>query len=125
MYRVCSIYRVWCYICPFLNYFHCVVMLWAKSRTVLCCNIFRVPPSSLRTVGVTFRFYNEKAMAVSSDSDSCAPLLMGGYDCDFVEPSPESLQCTVCLLPFRDPTIPSCCGHKGCASCLAVADLEI
>ena len=57
-------------------------------------------------------------MAVSSDRDTCAPLLTGGYDCDFVESPPESFQCTVCMLPFRDPTIPSCCGHKGCASCL-------
>ena len=55
-------------------------------------------------------------MAVSADT--CAPLVFGGYDCDFVEPPPESLMCTVCLLPFRDPNIPSCCGHKGCASCL-------
>ena len=57
-------------------------------------------------------------MAVSANNDSCAPLHMGGYDCDFVDPPPDSLQCPVCLLPFRDPALLSCCGHKGCASCI-------
>ena len=57
-------------------------------------------------------------MATSANNDSCAPLFMGGYDCDFVDPPPDSLQCPVCLLPFRDPTLLSCCGHKGCASCI-------
>ena len=55
-------------------------------------------------------------MAVSANNDSCASL--GGYDCDFVHPPPDSLQCPVCLLPFRDPNLLSCCGHKGCASCI-------
>ena len=50
--------------------------------------------------------------------DSCPRLITGGYDLDFVDPPPESLQCPVCLLPFRDPTLLSCCGHKGCASCI-------
>ena len=59
-----------------------------------------------------------KEMAVSAKNDSCAPLVMGGYDCDFVDPPPDSLQCPVCLLPFRDPNLLSCCGHKGCASCI-------
>ena len=57
-------------------------------------------------------------MAVSANNDSCAPLHMGGYDSDFVDPPPDSLQCPVCLLPFRDPALLSCCGHKGCASCI-------
>ena len=41
----------------------------------------------------------ENAMAVY-----CAPLPpAGGYECDFVDPVPDSLSCAVCLLPFRDP----------------------
>ena len=59
-----------------------------------------------------------KEMAVSTNNDFCAPLVTGGYDCDFVDPPPDSLQCPVCLLPFRDPNLLSCCGHKGCASCI-------
>ena len=42
----------------------------------------------------------------------------GGYECDFVDPVPESLSCAVCLLPFRDPHLVSCCGRKYCASCI-------
>ena len=57
-------------------------------------------------------------MAVSVNNDSCAPLVTGGYECDFVDPPPDSLQCPVCLLPFRDPNLLSCCGHKGCAWCI-------
>ena len=59
-------------------------------------------------------------MAILAHDDSCAPLRLvtGGYDCDFVEPPPDSLQCPVCLLTFRDPNLLSCCGHKGCASCI-------
>ena len=59
-----------------------------------------------------------KVMAVVASDDVCAPLANGGYDCDFVEPPPDFLQCPVCLLPFRDPTLLSCCGHKGCAWCI-------
>ena len=62
--------------------------------------------------------YTVKEMAVSANKDSFVPLVMGGYDCDFLEPFPDSLQCPVCLLPFRDPVLLSCCGHKGCASCI-------
>ena len=57
-------------------------------------------------------------MAVS-ETESCAPLPpAGGYDCDFVDPVPESLSCAVCLLPFRDPHLVSCCGKKYCAPCI-------
>ena len=42
----------------------------------------------------------------------------GGYACDFVDPVPESLSCAVCLLPFRDPHLVSCCGSKFCAPCI-------
>ena len=42
----------------------------------------------------------------------------GGYGTKFVDPVPESLSCPVCLLPFRDPHLVSCCGRKYCASCI-------
>ena len=42
----------------------------------------------------------------------------GGYECDFVDSVPESLSCVVCLLPFRDPHLVSCCGAKFCAPCI-------
>ena len=42
----------------------------------------------------------------------------GGYECDFVDSVPESLSCAVCLLPFRDPHLVSCCGSKFCAPCI-------
>ena len=38
--------------------------------------------------------------------------------CDFVDPVPESLSCAVCLLPFRDPHLVSCCGAKYCEPCI-------
>ena len=54
-----------------------------------------------------------------SAAESCAPLPpAGGYECDFVDPVPESLSCAVCLLPFRDPHLVSCCGKKYCAPCI-------
>ena len=42
----------------------------------------------------------------------------GGYECDFVDPVPESLSCPVCLLPFRDPHLVSCCGARFCELCI-------
>ena len=44
--------------------------------------------------------------------------VLGGYDCEFVDPTPESLQCPVCLLPFRDPHMLDCCGAKFCNVCI-------
>ena len=50
---------------------------------------------------------------------ACAPLPVGGYECEFVESSiPESLSCPVCLLPFRDPHLLDCCGAKYCEVCI-------
>ena len=49
---------------------------------------------------------------------ACVPLLDGGYECEFVDPIPESLTCPVCLLPFRDPHLLDCCGAKYCAECI-------
>ena len=31
---------------------------------------------------------------------------------------PDTLSCSICLLPFRDPHLVSCCGAKYCASCI-------
>ena len=42
----------------------------------------------------------------------------GGFECEFVDPIPESLFCPVCLLPFRDPHLLDCCGAKYCAECI-------
>ena len=50
---------------------------------------------------------------------SCAPLPAGGYECDFVDGILESLSCPVCLLPFRDPHLVSCCGAKYCEPCIS------
>ena len=49
---------------------------------------------------------------------SCNPLPTEGYDLDYVEPPPDSLICPICLLPFRDPHLLSCCGAKFCQSCI-------
>ena len=87
-------------------------MLFSKTekplKTILLS--FTSPTLFLETVG--------QWPLVPTTNDACAPLLLGGYDCDFVDPPPDSLQCPVCLLPFRDPHLLSCCGHKGCASCI-------
>ena len=42
----------------------------------------------------------------------------GGYGCDFVHLPPSTLICPICLLPFRDPHLLSCCGAKYCESCI-------
>ena len=54
-------------------------------------------------------------MAVSCTS---LPPSHGGYECDFADPIPDSFSCPVCLLPFRDPHLVSCCGAKYCAQCI-------
>ena len=47
-----------------------------------------------------------------------SPVPSGGYDHDFVDPPPDSLTCSVCLMPFRDPHMVDCCGAKYCESCI-------
>ena len=42
----------------------------------------------------------------------------GGYDCDFVNNPPKSLECTICLLTLRDPHVISCCGNHFCRPCV-------
>ena len=43
---------------------------------------------------------------------------LGGFDCEFIDSVPDSLQCPVCFLPFRDPQMLDCCGAKFCSSCI-------
>ena len=42
----------------------------------------------------------------------------GGYDCDFVNVPPKSLECTICLLTLREPHVISCCGNHFCRPCV-------
>ena len=44
--------------------------------------------------------------------------LGGGYDYEFVDASPKSLECSICLLTLRDPHVVSCCGNHFCYSCI-------
>ena len=53
-----------------------------------------------------------------SPIDQCAPLPTGGYKCHFVDSLPDSLNCPVCILPFRDPHLLSCCGARYCEYCI-------
>ena len=69
----------------------------------------------------------EFELASSGDEDeSCCygdddlSLTSGGYDCDFVNDVPASLQCLICTLPARDPQQVSCCGKIFCLSCLDI-----
>ena len=42
----------------------------------------------------------------------------GGYDYNFVKPPFDSLLCTICFLPSKEPYLTACCGHTFCKSCL-------
>ena len=44
--------------------------------------------------------------------------LGGGYDYEFVDAPPKSLECSICLLTLRDPHVVSCCGNHFCYSCI-------
>ena len=57
-----------------------------------------------------------------AESPVCHPLTVGGYDCEFVDSIPETLTCSVCLLPFRDPHLLDCCGIKLCRVCVERID---
>ena len=47
------------------------------------------------------------------------PRPLGGYENDFVDDFEGlSCNCPVCLLPFRDPHLVSCCGAKFCEPCI-------
>ena len=55
-------------------------------------------------------------------ADRCAPLepdaQIGGYECNFVEDPPEYLVCSICICPFKEPHLVSCCGKKFCVTCI-------
>ena len=51
-------------------------------------------------------------------AESCVPLLRGGYEAEFAESIPDTLSCSICFLPFRDPHLVSCCGAKFCEPCI-------
>ena len=55
-------------------------------------------------------------------AERCAPLepdvQIGGYECDFVEDPPEYLVCSICICPFKEPHLVSCCGKKFCGTCI-------
>ena len=42
----------------------------------------------------------------------------GGYDYQFVKTPSDTLICTVCFLPSKQPYLSECCGHTFCKSCL-------
>ena len=43
----------------------------------------------------------------------------GGYDYEFVSDPPDELNCSICLLVLRDPSLTSCCGNHFCQSCIS------
>ena len=42
----------------------------------------------------------------------------GGYNYEFVNPPPNYLECSICLLTLRDPHVISCCGNHFCHTCI-------
>ena len=42
---------------------------------------------------------------------------IGGYDYQFVETPGDTLICTICHLPSKEPHLSVCCGHVFCKSC--------
>ena len=42
-----------------------------------------------------------------------------GYDCQFVDPAPDSLVCLICTSVARDPQQTVCCGKIYCKACLS------
>ena len=42
----------------------------------------------------------------------------GGYEYEFIDPLPNSLECSICLLTLRDPHVISCCGNHFCHTCI-------
>ena len=41
-----------------------------------------------------------------------------GYDCKFVDPTPDALVCLICTFVARDPQQTVCCGKVYCKDCL-------
>ena len=55
-------------------------------------------------------------------AESCVPLPVvsnsGGYQAEFVDSILDTLSCSICFLPLRDPHLVSCCGAKFCEPCI-------
>ena len=64
--------------------------------------------SVILRAGLDFAEYMAEGFAVS----------LGGYENEFVDSVGEDLSCSICLLPFRDPHLVSCCGAKFCELCI-------
>ena len=49
-----------------------------------------------------------------------------GFDCEFIERPPETLQsnCPVCMLVLREPYQVTCCGHAFCQACIERVQLQ-
>ena len=54
-----------------------------------------------------------RLMAVRDLLNGCG----GGYDYEFVKTPSDTLICSVCFLPSREPNLSACCGHTFCKSC--------
>ena len=50
-------------------------------------------------------------------SVACGLLLMGSYDCKFVEIPSDKLVCQICLLVAHSPHQMTCCGRVYCKAC--------
>ena len=91
-----------------------------EGRGSYCCTLSRgLPfPSSVISANAVL-FSPDEAIKQKKKNLRSFKMAAGGYECNFVDPVPESLSCAVCLLPFRDPHLVSCCGTKFCAPCIS------
>ena len=46
------------------------------------------------------------------------PSFKGGHDYEFVCAPPSTLECSICLLTLKNPTVVSCCGNHFCEHCI-------
>ena len=53
-----------------------------------------------------------------AEPETSSAIIVGGYDCDFVESPANDLLCKICHYPARDPVLATCCGYNFCTSCL-------
>ena len=62
-------------------------------------------------------FWGEEASLQDLDIVEDELRLPSGYDDDFINPVDDDLQCSICLLPLREPVLTRC-GHRFCRECL-------
>ena len=65
-----------------------------------------------------------KKMSECRDSGNESSKESGGMDFSFVQPPPDDLICSICLLVQREPVLTSCCGNHFCNSCVQKVKLE-